>query len=147
MLVPLPIETARAILAGDLSVVESAEGWPHADTLDALRMAVKADAPSLVWLVMLDGLVIGDCGTVGPVDEEGDIEIGFGLAAEHRGVGYGTELVRALSQWLLRRAGIRRVVTREVLAGNTPSRRALERAGFSLERSEGGLVWYALAHD
>jgi RimJ/RimL family protein N-acetyltransferase len=146
-LVPLSIETARAILAGDLCVVESAEGWPHADTLDALRMAVKADTSWPVWLVTLGGLVIGDCGTVGPVDQAGDIEIGFGLAAEHRGVGYGTELVQALSQWLLRQAGIRRVVAREVLADNTPSRRALERAGFGLERSEGGLVWYALGRE
>jgi RimJ/RimL family protein N-acetyltransferase len=110
-------------------------------------MAVKADAPWPVWLVTLGGLVIGDCGTVGPVDQAGDIEIGFGLAAEHRGVGYGTELVKALSHWLLCQAGTRRVVAREVLADNTPSRRALERAGFSLERSEGGLVWYALARD
>jgi RimJ/RimL family protein N-acetyltransferase len=147
VLVPLAVETARAILAGDLSVVESAEGWPHADTLDALPMAVKSDAPWPVWLVTLDELVIGECGTVGPVDGAGDVEIGFGLAAEHRGVGYGTELVEALSQWLLRQPGIRRVVAREVLADNKPSRRALERAGFSLERSDGGLVWYALARD
>jgi RimJ/RimL family protein N-acetyltransferase len=110
-------------------------------------MAVKADTPWPVWLVTLDGLVIGDCGTVEQVDQAGDIEIGFGWAAEHRGVGYGTELVQALSQWLLRQAGTRRVVAREVLADNTPSRRALERAGFSLERSDGGLVWYALARD
>jgi RimJ/RimL family protein N-acetyltransferase len=145
VLVPLSVEIADAIIAGDLSVVESAEGWPHADTLDALRMAVKTDAAWPVWLVTLDGLVIGDCGTVGPLDRAGDIEIGFGLAAEHRGVGYGTELVEALSQWLLRQPGVRRVVAREVLADNAPSRRALERAGFSLEELEGGLVSYALA--
>ncbi len=61
--------------------------------------------------------------------------------------GYGTELVEGLSQWLLRQPGIRRVVAREVLADNIPSRRALERAGFKLERSVGGLVWYGLARD
>jgi RimJ/RimL family protein N-acetyltransferase len=31
-----------------------------------------------------------------------------------------------------------------VLADNVPSRRALERAGFTLEREENGLTWYAL---
>jgi len=147
VLVPLSVENARAILAGDLSVVTHAEGWPHADTFDALGMAAREDAPWAAWLVTVNGLVIGDCGTVGHVDAEGDIEIGFGLAAEHRGRGYGTELVEGLSQWLLRQRGIRRVVAREVLADNIPSRRALERAGFKLERSVGGLVWYGLARD
>lgn len=144
VLVPLPVETARAILGGDSSVVTPAEGWPHADTLDALRMVVKDDAPWPAWLVTLDGLVIGDCGTVGSVDEAGDVEIGFGLAAGHRGFGYGTELVEGLAQWLVGQPGVRRVVARGVLAHNTPSRRALERAGFRLESSDGGLVSYAL---
>ena len=144
VLVPMTAEQARAILVGDLSVVEHAAGWPHADTLDALRMAVREDSPWPVWLVTLDGRVIGDCGTVGSVDDVGEIDIGFGLAAEHRGAGYGTELVQGLSGWLLSRPGIRRVVAREVLAENTPSRRALERAGFELQRSDAGLVWYAL---
>jgi RimJ/RimL family protein N-acetyltransferase len=144
VLVPMTTERARAILDGDLSVVEHASGWPHADSLDAVRMAVKEDAPWPVWLVTLDGRVIGDCGTVGPIDDVGDIDIGYGLAAEHRGAGYGTELVDGLSRWLLGRPGVRRVVARGVEAGNMPSRRALERAGFELERSEHGLVWYAL---
>jgi RimJ/RimL family protein N-acetyltransferase len=144
VLIPLPVETALAIVGGDVSVVTHAEGWPHADTLDALRMVVKEDAPWPAWLVTIDGLVIGDCGTVGPVDEAGDVEIGYGLAAEQRGFGYGTELVDGLSQWLVQQPGVRRVVARGVLADNTPSRRALERAGFRLESSEGGLVSYAL---
>jgi RimJ/RimL family protein N-acetyltransferase len=143
-LVPLQLEIARAVLAGDLSAVVHAEGWPHDDTLDALAMVAGVDRWA-AWLVVLDDVVIGECGTVGHIDEAADVEIGYGLAAEHRGRGYGTELVRALSQWLLRRPGVGRVVARGVLADNVPSRRALERAGFALERAEGGLVWYALA--
>ena len=142
-LVPLTVETGRAVLAGDFSCLETAEGWPHEDTLDAIRMAVGPGPRSLVWLVTLEGVVIGDCGTVGPLGAGGEIEIGHGLAAEHQGRGYGTEVVEALSSWLRTRPGVRRVVA-ETLAGNVPSRRALERAGFELERSEDDLVWYAL---
>jgi len=76
VLVPMSTDAARAILSGDLSVVAHAEGWPHADTLDAVCMAVDEDAAWPVWLVTLDGRVIGDCGTVGHVDEAGDIDIG-----------------------------------------------------------------------
>ena len=142
-LVPLTVGTGRAVLAGDFSCLETAEGWPHEDTLDAIRMAVGPGPRSLVWLVTLEGVVIGDCGTVGPLRAGGEIEIGYGLAAEHRGCGYGTEAVVALSGWLGTRPDVSRIVA-EVQARNTPSRRVLERAGFELERSEDDRVWYAL---
>ena len=128
-----------AVRAGDLSRVRAGEGWPHEDTLDALRMGSP-----LMWLVELDGVVIGDAGTHGLVDASGDIELGFGLSAPYRGKGYGRELVAALSAWLSAQPGVRRVVARGVAAANTPSRRTLESAGFVLERSDGDPVSYAL---
>ena len=144
MLVPVSAEIATAVVGGDLSNVAHAAGWPHDDTLDALRLALSSDEPSLVWLVTLDDTVIGDCGTLGGLDTAGDIEIGYGLAAEHRGLGYGNEVVSGLSGWLLGHPRVRRVVAREVLAANVPSRRALEHAGFVLEEERDGLTWYAL---
>ena len=54
VLAPLDEEVAHAVLAGDLSGVTSADGWPHDDTLDALRMATAPGGGSLVWLVMLE---------------------------------------------------------------------------------------------
>jgi [ribosomal protein S5]-alanine N-acetyltransferase len=144
VLEPLADEVADAVLAGDFSAVTHAEGWPHDDTLDAMRIATAPGGRSLVWLVMLGDVVIGECGTVGGLDDEGAIEIGYGLAAEHRGRGYGNELVGALSGWLVGQPGVEQVVAREVLADNVASRRALENAGFVLEREEDGLTWYAL---
>jgi RimJ/RimL family protein N-acetyltransferase len=144
VLAPLDDAVAQAVVAGDFSGVTRAEGWPHDDTLDAMRIATAPGGGSLVWLVLLGDVVIGDCGTVGGVDAAGAIEVGYGLAAEHRGRGYGNELVGALSSWLLAQPGVEQVVAREVLADNVASRRALENAGFVLEREEGGLTWYAL---
>ena len=143
VLAPVSMEVARAVVAGELSGLRAGEGWPHADTVDGLRMAVEHGQPA-GWLVTLHGEVIGDCGTHGPPDEAGDVELGFGLAAPYRGRGYGRELAAAASAWLLAQPGVRRVVARGVLADNEPSRRALERAGFRVEREEPGLVWYAL---
>jgi len=143
VLEPVAPEVAEAVVAGDLSGLRVGEGWPHADTVDGLGMAVR-HGHAAGWFVTLGGEIIGDCGTHGPPDEGGDVEIGYGLAAPYRGRGYGNELVVAASRWLLGRPGVRRVVAREVLAGNVPSRRALVRAGFALEREERGLVWYAL---
>ena len=97
------------------------------------------------WLVTLDGVVIGDCGTHGPADENGDIELGYGLAAPFRGRGFGNEMAIGLTEHLRRLPGVRRVVANEVLADNVPSRRALERAGFTCVRETDDLCWYALA--
>ena len=144
ILLPLDEEVALAVLGGDLSVVTRAEGWPHDDTLDAMRIATAPGGRSLVWLVMLGDVVIGECGTVDGLDDAGAIEIGYGLAAEHRGRGYGNEVVSALSNWLVAQPQVEQVVARKVLAENVASRRALENAGFVLEREEHGLTWYAL---
>lgn len=143
-LVPLDQEKAQAVLDGDLSVVEHAEGWPHDDTRDALRMATRPDAPWPVWLVVADGIVIGDCGTAGEIDDDGEVDIGLGLASGSRGRDYGTETIRALSAWLMQQPGVKRVVARDVLADNVASRRALEKAGFVVESSGEAVVSYAL---
>lgn len=58
-------------------------GWPHADTLDAVRPAADAAAP-WTWWVVVDGMVVGDCGLLGP-PRLGAAEIGYGLATPARG--------------------------------------------------------------
>jgi RimJ/RimL family protein N-acetyltransferase len=134
-------EAAAAVVAGDLSGLDVGDGWPHEDTRDGLGgVAYGADA----WFVVLDGKVIGDCGTHGPVDEAGDIEIGYGIGAPWRGRGYGNEIAAGVSRHVAQCAGVRRVVANEVLADNTPSRRALENAGFQLVRETPTETWYAL---
>jgi RimJ/RimL family protein N-acetyltransferase len=143
VLQPIARSTAEAVLAGDFAGIRTGQGWPHADTVDGLRMAVLGGHPA-GWFVTLNGIVIGDCGVPGPADDRGDIEVGYGLAAPHRGHGYGTELVAALSQWLLAQTDVQRVVARGVLTANTPSRTVLERAGFTIERADEHQVDYAL---
>ena len=142
VLAPVSEDVATAVVAGDVSTLTAGEGWPHADTLDGLRMALAhGHAPG--WLVTLEGVVIGDCGTHGEPDETGDVELGYGLAGPYRGRGYGTEVVIGLSSWLLGQGDVRRVVA-SVAVENTPSRRALERAGFVLESADERSTWYAL---
>jgi len=127
-------EQCAAILSGDLFGINAGEGWPMEDSLVNMRTAERYGVELPGWFVTLDGAVIGDVSTHGDVDDEGDIEMGYNLAASYRGRGYGSELVRATSQWLLRCEGVRRIVARHVPVGNVPSRRALESAGFVLEK-------------
>ncbi|MGW0737747.1 GNAT family N-acetyltransferase [Streptomyces sp. NPDC002851] len=63
---------------------------------------------------------------------EGAAEIGFWAVKEHRGHGYVTEALRAVSRWAFTRAAIDRLEWRAEV-GNTASRAVAERAGFTLE--------------
>lgn len=142
------LERGRAVLAGDLASLAPltpAPGWPTADTADGLGAALaharsEDDSPFLVVLLE-SGEVIGDCGWKGGPGPDGRAEIGYGLAASVRGRGLGTEVVRTLTEWALAQPGCS-IVVAEVLADNLPSRKALERAGFALDRVDGGDVWY-----
>ena len=138
MLLPQTLEAARALLAGDDAGLPLADGYPHADTFDALRMFVENGSTDDYggWFVTLaDGRVIGDCGTIGWTDQDGRVEIGYGLAAPYRGKGYGTEAVRVLADWVAAQPGVT-AVTADVEVGNNASRRLLERLGFTLVESD-----------
>lgn len=127
-LVPVTSSLAHAILTGNLERVHPAEGWPHRNTLMAISRVLDK-LPAEVWLIQVAGRTIGDCGTRGPVDSTGGIEIGYGLAAPYWGCGYGTEAVTALTRSLFGRPGVAKVVARTA-ADNVASWKVLEKAGF-----------------
>ncbi len=138
-LVPVPQRVASAVIAGtglqsalDALSLTAATGWPHADTADALRPLAADDQPDPAhgsFLITLGPELIGECGWLGGPDPHGDVEIGYGLAGSARDRGLGTEAVAVLAAWVDQQPGVRRV-TADVLVGNAPSRRVLERLGF-----------------
>lgn len=148
VLVPQTLAAARDVVAGGTAGLDFAPGYPHDDSLDVLRFMAGhgVDDADGGWFVTLaaDGRVIGDCGLKGWADADGRVEVGYGLAAPFRGLGYGSEAVGALLGWLRTRSEVRTVLA-EVLAANAPSRRLVERLGFAATAEEGGSVWYALA--
>ena len=138
-LVPVPLAVAAAVAAyapvePSLAAVglQAAPGWPHADTPDALRPLAEhgSDADVGTWLVVLDGVVVGDCGWFGPPDPAGVVEVGYGLAPGARGQGLGTEAVAVLTAWAEQQPGVR-LIAAEVLPGNEASLRLLARLGFA----------------
>ena len=147
-LVPQTVDAARALLAGGNAGLPLAQGYPHADSLDGLRLVVdhaRDDEELGGWFVILaeTGELIGDCGTKGGPDERGWVEIGYGVAAAFRGRGYASEAVGAMVAWLGTQPGTR-AVTAEVEVGNVASRRLLERLGFGLEDTVDGCWWLVL---
>ena len=140
-LVPASRDVALAVLEGRDPGVAHARDWPHADTLDALRPLAEhpEDTGPGTFLVVVGGVVVGDCGWFGPPDELGEVEIGYGLAPSARGRGLGLQAVSLLLEWV-EAQGARRVRA-EVQPGNEPSLRLLARLGFEhAEHRAGHLV-------
>ena len=132
----LGLDRARALIAGDMTVVNAAPGWPHADSLDGIALeAEHADSDEATCFLVISthsGQVVGEAGWKGGPDADGVAEIGYGLAAPSRGRGLGSELVNQLTAWVLAQPDVALVVA-YVLPGNVASRRALERNGFELD--------------
>ena len=141
VLLPQTMAAARALLAGEDPGLPLADGYPHADTLDALRMLVEHGSPDDGgWFVTLaaDGRVMGDCGTFGPTDRRRPGR--DRLRAWRRRSGDRATAPRRCAPWstgLAAQPGVR-VVTASVEVGNEPSRRLLERLGFTLTDGPAG---------
>jgi RimJ/RimL family protein N-acetyltransferase len=133
-LVAVPVDRTDAVLAGDLGPYTAAPGWPREDTLAAL--AFRGERGGITWLIAVDGIIVGELGTKGPLDAADGVEIGYGLAAPSRGKGIGTRAAAALVDWLRSRAEVRRVYA-HVNPDNTASVRLLRRLGFVLIGHEG----------
>ncbi|MBU5345800.1 GNAT family N-acetyltransferase [Paenibacillus lautus] len=71
---------------------------------------------------------IGHC-HVGCIDELAETEIGYGIAKEFRGVGYATEVAKALTQWALSTFNLKYVVA-TITDDNPSSLRVIEKVGF-----------------
>ena len=141
-LVPVTPALARAVVEGtDLGDLPRVRDWPHADTVDALRPLAEHpdDTGPGTFLVLHEGVVVGDCGWFGPPDDTGEVEIGYGLAPSARGRGLGTAAVQALLEWVRAQGAVH--VRAEVLPGNEPSLRLLTRLGFlQVDERAGHLV-------
>jgi RimJ/RimL family protein N-acetyltransferase len=137
---PLAPGSARALADGDYSGLDAGADWPtEATAIVALRAA--SDPGALTWLIVHDDLVIGECGLKHAPGPDGSAEIAYGLGAAWRGHGYGAEAVGGLVGWLADLPGCERL-TAEVHESNLPSRRLLERLGFTVDHLARPYVWY-----
>lgn len=89
-----------------------------------------------------DGLAIGGVGCKGAPDDDGRVEIGYGIAESARGCGYATEAVCGLVGWL-RDRDVGEVMA-ECDEGNAASIAVLRRCGFVESSRDDGLVRWSL---
>lgn len=114
-------------------------GWNPYATLESARETVRRfiagydDEHSYSWVMDVDDVLIGTIGAYDYMDDR--IEVGFSVVQGWQGRGYATEALKKVLEYLTENEGISRV-TAWCASENTGSRRALEKAGMRLVRTE-----------
>jgi RimJ/RimL family protein N-acetyltransferase len=148
----VPFGEVRAILAGEAAADRWAwaPGYPFDGTVGGAKLVLRmvtADAyrPGFGLYQIVDresGLAVGDVGFHSAPDAAGTTEIGYGLIEPFRGRGLATEAVEALLDWTFRQPGVT-TVRAETDEDHLPSRRVLEKTGFTLLGTDGETREYA----
>ena len=88
------------------------------------------------WLIVVEQddtrIGAGMVGFKGVPDDEGSVEIGYGIDPVFRGKGYMTEAARAMIEWAFRQGGCRVVTATRVLKSNPASSHVLLNVGMAL---------------
>jgi ribosomal-protein-alanine N-acetyltransferase len=109
-LVPLSVETMRALVAGDLDAASASSGITatsylvdHAWLWEIRLAQVAADPGSLDWIARAavdgDGRVVGIVGFHGPPDDAGMVEVAYGVDPALRRRGYARRLLTIALEW------------------------------------------------
>ncbi len=125
------------------------EKWPRQDTLDILwflKDLIKSDEDISgfdIWMVIKkDGMqIIGDAGFKGKPDDDGKIEIGFGLVDDEQKKGYGLEAARGLMDWASQQQGVKTILA-ECLLDNVGSIKVLTRCGMTETRRDHEYIYW-----
>lgn len=83
------------------------------------------------------GELIGDAGISEVEGKPGETEVGYCIGPKYRGKGYATELLQAISDFVVSHFGIG-VIWGRVVYGNDASVKVLEKSGYQFVRKEYG---------
>jgi len=136
MEVALGLETGHSELRGELR-----------DAVTGMMECVRSHPDQWLWctdwkiVLRSEGHVIGGFCFKGPPGETGEVEIGYGLYADHQRRGYMTEALQAALEWALAQPGVGAVLA-ETEKSNRASQRVLRRLGFRRSREAGRFLWW-----
>lgn len=89
-----------------------------------------------------DRVVVGSADFKDIPNENGEVEIGYGLGKEFEHNGYMTEAAKAMCDWALKQNGVKSVIAETELE-NFASQNILERCGFKVDK-RGETLWWRL---
>jgi RimJ/RimL family protein N-acetyltransferase len=152
-LVPMTLAIVEAVMLGRRAEAERLIGaplpaaWPGRALIErafsASLDAIRADPEQRLWgdrvMISRHGprRVIGSVVFHGAPGEDGAVEVAYGVEQESQQQGYATEGTRASVEWALAFPAVH-LVRATTPSWHTPSRRVLEKCGFSLVGSREG---------
>jgi ribosomal-protein-alanine N-acetyltransferase len=100
------------------------------------------------WEIILKSTntAIGGMGFNGYPNDQGEAEIGYMIDAQHHNKGYATEALSIMTIWAFTHEFVKVVIV-HTYADNLPSRRLLDKCGFSLVDDTAGLLTYKLGRE
>lgn len=146
-LIPITLDVVEAVFRDDRRAVEEITGaqvpskWPGRTLIERAFSAdlgcIRADPARRLWgdrLMISRPIEGGDRRVVGSVvfhgapDDEGVVEVGYGVEQSSQGKGYGSEATCAAVRWAMEQPGVR-VITAATFSWHTASVKILRRAG------------------
>jgi RimJ/RimL family protein N-acetyltransferase len=139
-LIPWAISDASelALIANNKKIADNVrDAFPFPYSLknaqDWLDLILVENDPPRFFAITIDKQVVGSIGIVSKTDiYRKNVEIGFFLSENFWGKGIATKAIKAATSYAFREFDIGRVYA-ESFSDNIGSRRALEKAGFTLE--------------
>jgi ribosomal-protein-alanine N-acetyltransferase len=151
ILFPIDIEMIHAISNGTLNQFSKYyhnEEWPENDLKEAFPVFIEllkknGNDGFNMWLIIekKNNLIIGSAGYIGKPDNEGNIEIGFGIIPSKRKNGFCNESVKALLKWGLSHDEVNGIIAR-CEKSNIASKKTIMKLGFEfLNEKDDLLTW------
>lgn len=154
IIMPMTFSMIHSILQGNYEEIYKLginfhKDWPRQDTMDIMwflkDVINKTDEVSGfdIWMVIKkdEMTVIGDAGFKGDPDEDGKVEIGFGLVDEEHRKGYGYEVASSLIDWASQQESVK-VITADCLLDNTGSIKVLTKCGLKEIRRDNEYIYW-----
>jgi ribosomal-protein-alanine N-acetyltransferase len=154
ILIPVDIEMMNAISNGmfnQLSEYYHNDEWPEDDLKEALPVFMELLKENGIdgfnmWLIVekKSHLVIGSAGYIGKPDDEGNIEIGFGIISSESKKDFCFESVSALLKWGLRHDEVNGIIAK-CDKSNIASRNTIVKLGFEFICENDDLLTWILS--
>lgn len=128
---------------------EEMKQWIPNESYESLEEAEEAiafyqscvDAGHLPYVLAVElketGELIGDTGVNEVEGASGEVEIGYSICRKYSGLGYATELLEAMTRFVVELFGVK-VLYGRVMRGNEASVKVLEKCGYRFLREEYG---------
>ena len=155
-LIPLKLDEFKLLLEEGVEKMESHLGLAHSGevlddhtqkALEYLYSEALKNPNEYLWytnwqiVLKESNLMIGSADFMGCPDEDGEVEIGYGIHEVHRNQGYMTEALAALFSWALKQKNVHFIMA-ETEPSNIASQKVLLNCGMKKYDENGeGCFW------